>query len=206
MAADEGHLIERAKSGDREAFGALVRKHQRKVYATAYKLMGNHHDADDVSQDAFLRAYRALASFDQRAAFSTWLHRIVINTGLNTLRKRKRQPAASPITPCENTLRHALGSSDPSKLADARELLTAVCNALDELSPTLRNTFVLAAIEGQSYKEISTGLDVPEGTVAWRVSQARKELSQKLSNYLPNKPSESADELLRRARTAISAS
>ena len=91
--ADEDPDLDRARQGDREAFGRLVRRHQRRVYAAALHILGNHSDADDVTQETFVRAYRGLATFDGRADFFTWLYRITVNTALNALRSDKRGAA-----------------------------------------------------------------------------------------------------------------
>ncbi|HEX3760253.1 MAG TPA: sigma-70 family RNA polymerase sigma factor, partial [Kofleriaceae bacterium] len=85
--------LDRARRGDRDAFGRLMRRHQRRVYAAALHILGNHGDADDVTQEAFVRAYRGLAAFDGRADFFTWLYRIAVNTALNALRSGKRGAA-----------------------------------------------------------------------------------------------------------------
>ncbi len=85
MSEEEADLLVRARKGDTSAFGALVRRYQRRVYATALHLTGNHSDADDVAQEAFVRAFRGLVSFDGRADFFTWLYRITVNTALNAL-------------------------------------------------------------------------------------------------------------------------
>src|SRR5262252_5038448 len=90
---DEDPDLDRARAGDREAFGRLVRRHQRRVYAAALHILGNHSDADDVTQETFVRAYRGLAGFDGRADFFTWLYRIAVNTALNVLRGDKRGTA-----------------------------------------------------------------------------------------------------------------
>src|SRR4249920_1031592 len=87
---DEDPDLGRAREGDRAAFGRLVRRHQKRVYAAALHILGNHSDADDATQDAFVRAYRGLATFDGRADFFTWLYRIAVNTALNALRSGKR--------------------------------------------------------------------------------------------------------------------
>src|SRR5215510_376717 len=88
--ADEDDDLDRARRGDRDAFGRLVRRHQRRVYAAAVHILGNHSDADDATQEVFVRAYRGLAAFDGRADFCTWLYRIAVNTALNALRGGKR--------------------------------------------------------------------------------------------------------------------
>jgi len=90
MSGDDDVTVERAKRGDREAFAALVRKHQRRVYSTGFHITGNHGDADDVAQDAFLRAFKALPGFDGRSQFFTWLYRIAYTTFLNHIRRPRR--------------------------------------------------------------------------------------------------------------------
>src|SRR5881392_2466828 len=93
--ADEDDDLDRARRGDRDAFGRLVKRHQRRVYAAALHILGNHSDADDVAQESFVRAYRGLSTFDGRADFFTWLYRITVNTALNALRSDKRGTALS---------------------------------------------------------------------------------------------------------------
>src|SRR5262245_25672421 len=92
---DEDPDLDRARSGDREAFGRLVRRHQRRVYAAALHILGSHSDADDATQEAFVRAYKGLPTFDGRSDFFTWLYRITVNTALNSLRGGKRGAALS---------------------------------------------------------------------------------------------------------------
>jgi len=201
---DDEQLIERAKRGEREAFGALVKKYQRRVYATAFHITGNHGDADDVAQEALLRAYRALGGFDGRADFFTWLYRVVVNVALNHLRARR------PGTPIEGggvpEAQLTDGSSDPRVAAEGRELVAAVMRALGELAPTLRITLVLATLEEMPYRQIAETLGIPEGTVAWRVNQARKLLRRKLAAFAPETVQGSTDDVLRRTRTALGAS
>src|SRR5512132_1452071 len=90
---DEDPDLDRARNGDREAFGRLVRRHQRRVYAAALHILGNHSDADDATQESFVRAFKGLTTFDGRSDFFTWLYRITVNTALNTLRGGKRGTA-----------------------------------------------------------------------------------------------------------------
>jgi RNA polymerase sigma-70 factor (ECF subfamily) len=172
--------VDRAKRGDREAFSRLVRAHQRRVYAVAYQIVANHADADDVAQEAFVRAYRGLAAFDGRSDFFTWLYRIVVNTALNHLRSRKRaatlwsdrQDADEPPGPgYDYTPRLAAMEGDR-----LRRTLAAIC----ELSETLRVTLVLATVQGMSYRDIAELLGIPEGTVAWRVNEARRQVRAKV--------------------------
>ena len=187
MSEEEADLLARARQGDTSAFGALVRRYQRRVYAAALHLTGNHSDADDVAQEAFVRAFRGLASFDGRADFFTWLYRITINTSLNRLRSRRRNAALdlAGATEVAQVGGRPEGLGAPQLAPDeqvalgreVREVLTAMA----ELSPTLRVTLVMATIESMSHKQIAAVLRVPEGTVAWRVNEARRLLRAKLA-------------------------
>ncbi len=180
--------LERARQGDREAFGRLVRRHQRRVYAAALHLLGNHSDADDATQEAFVRAYRGLASFDGRADFFTWLYRITINTALNTMRSSKRGVALASKTTTEaehvGGRPEALGQQvvAPDAQREQTGEVARVMTAISELSATLRVTLVLATIEELPHKQIAEILDIPEGTVAWRVNEARRLLRLRLTD------------------------
>lgn len=203
MSPEDESLIQRAKRGDREAFGALVRKFQRRVYATAFHITGTHQDADDVAQDAFVRAWRGLAGFDGRSDVFTWLYRIVVNVALNHLRARKRAPVTGEAL--DTALRgRASPTPDPGTTTFARELTAHVLAALAELSDSLRVTLVLAAVEELPYKTIALLLEIPEGTVAWRVNQARRVLRQKLSHIATDGEID-ADAVLRRTKQAVGA-
>ena len=204
MSADDDATVERAQRGDRAAFGALVRKYQKRVYATAFHITGNHGDADDVAQDAFIRAFRGLPGFDGRADFFTWLYRIVVNVALNHVRSRKRQSAEPLEVGGAHDRARPGGAPDPARNAEARAEARRVLEALAQLSPTLRVTLVLAAVEELPYKHIATVMECPEGTVAWRVNQARKLLRQKLAD-VPSAEEIDTDELLRRAKLAAAA-
>ena len=188
---DEDDDLARARRGDRDAFGRLVRRHQRRVYAAALHILGNHGDADDVTQDAFVRAYRGLAAFDGRADFFTWLYRITVNTALNALRSGRRGAALAQRGGTEAAhvggRPEALGDGarDPEQQAQHTGEVTRVLDAVAELSPPLRVTIVLATIEELSHRQIADILGVPEGTVAWRVNEARRVLKLRLSAAQP---------------------
>ncbi|HEY3802040.1 MAG TPA: sigma-70 family RNA polymerase sigma factor [Kofleriaceae bacterium] len=185
--ADEDPDLEGARRGDHEAFGRLVRRHQRRVYATALHILGNHSDADDATQEAFVRAYRALATFDGRSDFFTWLYRITVNTALNALRGGKRGAALAQKGGTEAAhlggRPEALGqpAPDPASRMHMSGEIVRVLSAVSELSPTLRVTLVLATIEELPHKQIAEILEIPEGTVAWRVNEARRLLRQRLA-------------------------
>jgi RNA polymerase sigma-70 factor (ECF subfamily) len=173
---DSGELVRRAAAGDGAAFAALVERWKEKAIRTAYHLTGSWSDADDVAQEAFLRAYRGLAGFDGRSSFGTWLHRIVVNCGLNHLRSRRR---AQP-RPVEESQ-----PADAAARAESRQEVALVVEGLAALTPALRVTLILAAVEGMAYRDIAEALDLPEGTVAWRVNQARKLLRARLAAAAP---------------------
>ncbi len=172
-------LVDAAREGDGDAFGVFVRRHQKRIYRLAVHMLRDAAEAEDVTQDAFVRAYGALDRFDGRSEPFTWLYRIAVNLSLNAIRSRKTQrKATTPDDPriegqmVERRASHA----DPSRLSSDREMAAALCDAIDELSETLRTTLVLVTIDGLSHQEAADVLGCPEGTVAWRVHEARRKL------------------------------
>jgi len=156
------------------------------VYATALHILGNHADADDVTQETFVRAYRGISQFDGRADFFTWLYRITVNTALNHVRSNKRVGALADAGLAE--VEHAGGRPEaigvPERtpfegLTLSREV-QRVLEVIAGLSPPLRVTLVLATVEQLPHKQIAEILDIPEGTVAWRVNEARRLLRERL--------------------------
>jgi RNA polymerase sigma-70 factor (ECF subfamily) len=180
-------LVLRARDGDRQAYGELVRHYQRRVYITALQLTRNHADADDLTQETFVKAYRALEGFDFRSDFFTWLYRITVNTTLNLLNQAHRTRSISLDS--DALLPHAVdkllaGSEDPRRRLEARNLYRKVMETIDTLKPELRIALVLHAVQGRSHKEIADIMDCAEGTVAWRISEARRLLRTKMSRTL----------------------
>ena len=171
-------ILERAQEGDHQAFEILVRQFKHRVFATALHITGNPSDADDVAQETFVRVYRALSKFDRRSKFSTWLYRITVNTALNHLRKAKRQGKVRTAMLEERSKNPTQASPNHGKV----KRLQMVMDALLSLSEPLKITLVLAAVEGLSYSEIAEVLEIPEGTVAWRVSEARKKLREEITS------------------------
>ena len=177
---DEAEDLDRARQGDRQAFANLVRKYQRRVYAAALHILGNHGDADDVTQETFIRAFRGLGGFDGRSDFFTWLYRIAVNTALNTMRSSKRGAALADRGATEaqhgGGRPEALGVVErtPAEWAVLSQDLRRVLEAVASLSPPLRVTLVMATVDDLPYKQIAEILEIPEGTVAWRVNEARR--------------------------------
>ena len=178
--------VEQAQKGDRKAFGELVRFYQRRVFYVSFHMTHNKSDAEDLVQEAFLRAYRGLKTFDFKCDFFTWLYRITVNVTLNHLRKSKRQPTVSmsdDALPRKLERRVAEGA-DPREQAEVRQLFERVLKGIDDLSPELRITLVLFSLHGLSHREVAKILSCPEGTVAWRISEARNQLRRALKRYL----------------------
>jgi RNA polymerase sigma-70 factor (ECF subfamily) len=177
-------LVDRARSGDSEAFGVLVRRHQKRIYRLALHLVRTGAEAEDVTQETFVRAYQALDRFDGRSEAFTWLYRICVNLSLNHLRSRKSQRISSPVddSRVESFLQEDRPSHgrDPAAAAQDRQLAVALAEGIDALSETLRTTLVLVCIEGMGHEEASRVLGCPEGTVAWRVHEARRKLREHL--------------------------
>ena len=184
MARDLKALVERARRGDRGAFEQLVRVHHRRVYMTAYRMTGNRDDADDVTQEAFVRAYRGLASFGGKSDFFTWVYRIAVNVTLNFLRSARRRRTVSIDDVILPERLQSEASGDPRRALEFRRMLVDLAEALDSLSPSLRATVVLVLLEGMSYRDAAEILECSVGTVAWRIHEARHRLRGRLAKYL----------------------
>jgi RNA polymerase sigma-70 factor (ECF subfamily) len=175
-------LVDRAREGDQEAFGQLVRRHQPRIYRLALHMLRDRAEAEDVAQESFIRAYQALARFDGRSEPYTWLYRITVNLSLNTIRARKSARVANSADANDPRLEALLTEKRPSHMSDPpgdasrKELYIALCDAIDSLSESLRTTLILVCIDGRSHEDASQILGAPEGTIAWRVHEARRKL------------------------------
>lgn len=177
--ASDRDLVDRARGGDAEAYGLLVRRHQRRIFRLALHLTKNAPEAEDVTQETFVRGYQALARFDGRSEPFTWLYRIAVNLSLNIIRSRKTRASTSDDDPrVEGLLAESrlTRGSDPSTSAHQRRLASTLCDGIDSLSETLKTTLVLVCIDGVSHEEAAQVLGCPEGTIAWRVHEARRKL------------------------------
>lgn len=178
-------LVAKAKSGDAQAFGTLVRRHQRRIFRLAFHLVRTGAEAEDVTQETFVRAYQALDRFDGRSEPFTWLYRIAVNLSLNTIRARKSTrdstPSDDPRIEALLTETRPSHGSDPAAQSHQRQLAVALCDGIDRLSDTLRTTLILVCIDGVGHDEAAKVLGCPEGTVAWRVHEARRKLREYLA-------------------------
>lgn len=172
-------LVDAARGGEAEAFGAIVRRHQKRIFRLTSHLLRSAAEAEDVTQETFVRAYGALARFDGRSEPFTWIYRIAVNLSLNAIRARKTtRNSAPPDDPkVEGLLLESRGAgTTPADATEDRELALALIDGLAQLSETLRTTLILVGLDGLSHAEAGKILGCPEGTVAWRVHEARRKL------------------------------
>jgi RNA polymerase sigma-70 factor (ECF subfamily) len=178
----EDEVVARAQAGDVDAFALLVRAHQTRVYRLALRLMGNAADAEEVAQDAFLRAHERIAEFRGDARFVTWLCRIATNTALMRLRSAARRPVESLDAYLPALDEHGLHArqdldlslpEDPETSADRREVQAIVLEGLSRLSERYRVPFVLRDLEGLPAPEVGALLGLDPATVRQRVHRAR---------------------------------
>lgn len=175
------NLIERAQRGDEEAFATLYQLHSKRVHFVCLRMTNNVQDAEDLTQEAFLQVFRNVNSFRGDSAFSTWLHRIAVNTVLMKLRRRKGPSLVSldePVSPDSPSLKHDLGSADPN-LSGAVDRI-ALHRAAEELPPGCRNIFDLHEVEGYEHHEIADLLQCSIGNSKSQLHKAKMKLRDML--------------------------
>lgn len=181
MDATDNDLVERVRGGDDDAFRVLVERHSRSIYRAAYRITGNAADADDVVQEAFLRAYRAANHFDARASFTTWLHRIAINCALDLIDSRKRRDHR--INADHDLSLVAAHDASPDRVALGSEMQRAIAAAMSELTGNERTAFVLRHFEGMPLEEIGQILGIRLNATKNTVFRAVKKLRQQLQPF-----------------------
>ncbi len=174
--AEAAELVERAKRGDSNAFDELVRKYRPRVYALALHLTGQASDADDITQDAFLKAYHKLPEFEGRSEFFTWIYRITLHRALNAKRDKNRRRTVPFDDPRLVAAVAVDAHGDPERAVQLRDRYRALLEAFDRLSPLLQTTVVLTTLQGLNYKEAAVVLETTEGTIAWRIHEARRKM------------------------------
>jgi RNA polymerase sigma-70 factor, ECF subfamily len=188
MSEDTGDLglVQRVQRGDKTAFDLLVRKYQHKVVKLVTRYMRDQADAEDVAQEAFIKAYRAIPQFRGDSAFYTWLYRIAINTAKNAIVSRDRSPIDFDLDlqniEESNSMQLRLADAEtPESLLQTEEIRETVNRAIEALPEDLRTAIVLRELEGLSYEDIAQAMDCPVGTVRSRIFRAREAIDKRLS-------------------------
>jgi len=186
---EERVLVRRAQEGDLRAFDELVRRYQERVYATVYHMTANHEDANDLVQEAFLKAYRALSSFKGDSSFFTWVYRIAINKTINFLKQRKNRSGMS-LNDLDFNAEHdpdlvaLVSEKTPRRELGLIELQEKLNAAMQKLSEIHRLVVTLHDVQGLSHEEISKIMDCNTGTVRSRLFYARQQMQGYLADYL----------------------
>jgi RNA polymerase sigma-70 factor (ECF subfamily) len=182
-------LVERVQRGDKAAFDLLVAKYQRKIFRLLSRLIRDQGEIEDIAQEAFIKAYRALPNFRGDSAFYTWLYRIAINTAKNHLVSQGRRAPTTTEADVEEAETfddgdHLRDLNTPESMLLTKQVGEAVNRAIDELPEDLRTAIVLREIEGLSYEEIAESMSCPIGTVRSRIFRAREAIAQELKPVL----------------------
>jgi RNA polymerase sigma-70 factor, ECF subfamily len=181
-------LVERVKRGDKAAFDALVLKYQQRVVNLVSRFVRNHADAHDISQEAFLKAYRALPNFRGDSAFYTWLYRIAVNTAKNHLATQARRSGELNLNILEIEQIEANDAlrdkATPERLLLRDEIQATVISAIETLPEDLRTAIMLREVDGMSYEEIAGVMECPIGTVRSRIFRAREAVDKQLKPLL----------------------
>ena len=175
-------LIKKARRGDGRAFSMLIENHERFVFNVVYRIIGNAEDARDVSQEAFIKAFKNFESYDESSAFSTWLYRIAVNTAIDYIRKRKKENSIS----FEDYIvdeKNQKGDSGIEEKVISKEGVKNIISAVNMLDDEFNTVIVLRDMEGMDYKEISDITGLPLGTVKSRLSRGRGKLRQLIEKF-----------------------
>lgn len=183
-ALSDPELIRRAKQGNRKAFGELVRRYQRKVYALCLRLGGSHDVADDLTQEAFIKAYQAMESFDENYQFGSWIAKIAANNAMNYLNRQKFQLSGEESELVLEQQAATGTETDPHEALTQKEIDCRYNEAVSKLPEEFRVVFVLRMHEEMSYEEIADTLKINVGTVMSRLHRARTRLAEALKDLL----------------------
>ncbi len=181
----DAKLVARVQAGDKAAFDLLVLKYQRKILRLLSRMLRDQSEIEDVMQEAFIKAYRALPQFRGDSAFYTWLYRIVINTARNWMASQARRPSSPSLYQSEDgetfdEIDNLIDNNTPESLLASQEIADSVNETIQALPAELRTAILLREIEGLSYEEIAQAMGCPIGTVRSRIFRAREAIATKL--------------------------
>jgi len=186
---DEMELVNRARQGDLASYDELVRRYQERIYATIYHMTSNHEDANDLAQEAFIKAFQALKSFKGGSSFYTWVYRIAVNKTINFLKQRKNKAMMS-LNDLDLNAEHdpdlvaLISEKTPRREINLAELQEKLNGAMQKLSEPHRLVVTLHDVQGMSHEEIAKIMECNIGTVRSRLFYARQQLQAYLSDYL----------------------
>jgi RNA polymerase sigma-70 factor (ECF subfamily) len=181
-AATATALVAAAKAGDARAFEALVLRYRKRIFALALHITRSASEADDIAQDVFLKAFRALPEFEGRSQFFTWVYRMTVNRSLNVRRDRARRGEDVVLDDPRLELAVAVDArSNPGREAELRQSYARLLRALDALPIDMRTTVILVSLQGLSHGEVAVVQKVSEGTIAWRMHEARRRLHEAMT-------------------------
>ena len=189
MEPSEGELVHKSKMGDLVAFETLVLRYQRQVYTLSYRFMGNHEDASDLAQEAFVKVYASLQSFREEASFKTWLFHITANVCRDALRQRRRKQIVvsldAPVPVEDGTIERQLTdlTTSPDEIYDGKEKMSYLQKFINNLPPEYRLVLVMRDVQGFSYEEIAMSVGCSPGTVKSRLNRARRTLRDKIMQH-----------------------
>ena len=189
-AVEDRLLVRRAQDGDLSAFDSLIGRYQERVYATIYHMTSNHEDANDLTQETFVKAYKALASFKGDSGFFTWIYRIAVNKTINFLKQRKNRHNGFSLNDLDFNAEHnpdlvaLISEKNPRRDMGLAELQEKLNEAMQKLSEVHRLVVTLHDVQGMSHEEIGKIMDCNPGTVRSRLFYARQQLQGSLADYL----------------------
>jgi RNA polymerase sigma-70 factor (ECF subfamily) len=195
-AATATALVAAAKAGDQRAFEALVVRYRKRIFALALHITGSASEADDIAQDVF-KAYRALPQFEGRSQFFTWVYRMAVNRSLNVRRDRARRGEDTLDDPRLELAVAVDARSNPGREAELRQTYARLLRALDSLPIDMRTTVILVSLQGMSHGEVAVIQNLSEGTIAWRMHEARRRLNEAMAPERWQRKRELSDELSR---------
>jgi RNA polymerase sigma factor (sigma-70 family) len=187
---DDRTLVRQSQEGDLLAFDELIRRYQERIYATVYHMTSNHEDANDLTQETFVKAYKALNSFKGDSGFFTWVYRIAVNKTINFLKQRKNRHSGYSLNDLDFNAEHdpdlvaLISENTPRRSLNLAELQEKLNEAMQKLSDVHRLVVTLHDVQGLSHEEIGKIMDCNPGTVRSRLFYARQQLQGSLSDYL----------------------